>query len=54
MADISLKAVTPDVMKILLEEQKKEKERRGTNQYSLSRTIIKIIKEWNNKCKPVE
>jgi len=54
MAEISLKSIPPDVMKIILTEQAKQKINRGDNQYSLSRTVIKIIKEWNNNCKPVE
>lgn len=49
MADISLKAVPPDVHKLILREQLKEKENRGMQQYSLSLTVYKIIREWE-KC----
>lgn len=51
MAEISFKGIPDDVMKILIKEQAKEKENRGTNQYSLSRTLIKIVKEWNSNCR---
>lgn len=54
MADLLLKNIPEEVRKILLKQQQKEKENRGTNQYSLSCVIYKIIKEWNNNCKPVE
>jgi Na+/H+ antiporter NhaB len=54
MADLILKDVPEDVRKILLQQQLKEKEHRKTNQYSIALTVYKIIKEWNNKCKPVE
>lgn len=54
MADLLLKNMPEEVRKILLKQQQKEKENRGTNQYSLSCVIYKIIKEWNNNCKPVE
>lgn len=51
MADISLKGIDPDTMKIILDVQNEQKKFLGVNQYSLSRAVIKIIKEWNNKCK---
>lgn len=54
MADLILKNVPEEVRKIILQQQLKEKEHRGTNQYSIALTVFKIIKEWNNKCKPVE
>jgi len=54
MADLILKNVPEEVRKIILKQQQKEKENRGTNQYSLACVIYKIIKEWNNNCKPVE
>lgn len=54
MADLLLKKVPEDVRKILLKQQGKEKENRGTNQYSLSSVVYKIVKEWNNNCKPLE
>ncbi len=54
MNDLLLKHLPEDVRKILLKQQEKEKRDRGTNQYSLSSTAYKIIREWNNKCKPVE
>ena len=51
--DIILKNVPPEVHKIVIKEQAKEKEFKGVNQFSLALTIFKIIKEWNNKCKEV-
>lgn len=47
----TLKDMPEDVRKILLTEQKNEKENRMTNQFSLSSVIYKIVREWNNKCK---
>ena len=52
--DILLKNVPEDVRKIIIKSQSNEKENKGVNQYSMALTIFKIIKEWNNKCKPVE
>lgn len=49
MADITLRGVPEDVRKIVIREQGKEKENRGTNQFSMSTTIYKIIREWE-KC----
>lgn len=49
--DITLKAVPDDVRKVIIREQALEKESRGVNQFSMSTTIFKIIREWNNKCK---
>lgn len=49
MADLHLRAIPEDVRKIVLKEQLKEKENRGLNQYSMSTTIFKIIREWE-KC----
>lgn len=49
MADIILKAVPQDVRKLILREQLKEKENRGMNQFSMSLTVFKIIREWE-KC----
>jgi len=46
MADIVLRAVPLEIRKIVLKEQSKEKENRGTSQYSMSSTIFKIIREW--------
>ena len=47
----TLKDMPEDVRKILLTEQKTEKENRGTNKLGLSSVIYKIIREWSNKCK---
>lgn len=52
--DMTLKNLPEDVRRILLREQKQEKENRGTNQYGLSSMIYKIIREWNNKCKKLD
>lgn len=46
MADIILKNVPEDVRKIILTEQLKEKQNRGTNQFSISTTLFKIVREW--------
>lgn len=45
----SLKTLPVDIRKIIVREQGKEKENRGI-QFSISSTIIKIIREWE-KCK---
>ncbi len=50
---ILLREVPDDVMLILLEVQKEEKEKRNVKQFSLSTTIIKIIKEWDMKCREI-
>lgn len=44
--DILIKNLPDDLRKVIVREQAKEKENRGTQQYSLSSTIIKIIREW--------
>jgi hypothetical protein len=49
MADLTLRSLPEDVRKIILKEQLREKENRGINQFSLSTTIYKIIREWE-KC----
>jgi hypothetical protein len=49
MSDLTLKAIPEDVRKIVLKQQLKEKEDRGINQFSMSTTIYKIIREWE-KC----
>lgn len=54
MAEISLKGIDSETMKIILDQQNTEKKNRGIAQYSMSKTIIKIIKEWNNNCRPVK
>lgn len=46
----NLATVPIDVRKIILQEQAKEKQKRGVAQYSVQSTIIKIIRQWNNKC----
>lgn len=52
--DMIIKKVPEDVRKILLREQKEEKVNRGTNQYSFSSVIFKLIREWNNNCRKTE
>ena len=54
MASINFNGVDTKTMKIILDEQNRQKKLHGRNQYSLSQTIIKIVNQWNNKCKPVE
>jgi len=49
MPDLVLRSLPEDVRKIILKEQLKEKEIRGINQFSMSTTIYKIIREWE-KC----
>lgn len=50
--NIIVRDIPAEVKKILTDEQAKEKNKRGTSQYSLSSTIIKIVREWKNKCNP--
>lgn len=45
--DIIVRNIPAEIQKILVREQAKEKENRGVNQYSLSSTIQKIIREWD-------
>ena len=45
-----LSTVPIDVRKIILKEQQKEKDKRGIGKYSIQLTLIKIVREWNNKC----
>lgn len=47
----NLATVPVDVRKIILREQAKEKEKKGVAQYSIQMTIIKIIRQWENKCR---
>lgn len=44
--NIIVRDIHPDVHNILVREQASEKEKRGINQYSLSSTIQKIVREW--------
>jgi hypothetical protein len=44
--DIIVRDIHPDVHDILTREQANEKKKRGTNQFSLSSTIQKIIRDW--------
>jgi hypothetical protein len=54
MADIVIRNLPEDVRKVILQEQLREKKNRGTNQFSMSSTIIKIIREWKNNCRKEE
>lgn len=47
--NIIIRNIPHDIQKVLVREQAREKENRGVNQYSLSSTVIKIIREWE-KC----
>jgi hypothetical protein len=49
----NLSSLPIDVRKIILREQAKEKEKRGVAQYSVQMTVIKIIRQWENKCREV-
>lgn len=48
--DIRIRNVDTETQRIVLDEQKKQKEKRGINQFSLSSTIKLILREWE-KCK---
>ena len=48
--DLLLRGLPIDVLKIILKEQGKEKEKRNLKQFSLATTIYKIVREWKNKC----
>jgi hypothetical protein len=50
--DLLLRNVPIDVLKTILKEQGKEKEKRGLKQFSLSTTVFKIVREWKNRCNP--
>jgi len=54
MASINFNGIDSKTMKIILDEQNRQKKLTGRNQVSLSNTLIKIVQQWNNKCKPVE
>jgi hypothetical protein len=47
--NITLRNVPLEIRQIVIKEQNKEKEKRGS-QFSISSTIIKIIREWKLKC----
>lgn len=51
--DLLLRNVPIDVRKIILREQAKEKDKRNVMQYSITSTVIKIIRQWENKCREV-
>ncbi len=46
----NLSTVPIDVRKIILQEQAKEKDKKGLGQYSIQMTICKIIRQWKTKC----
>jgi len=46
-----LESVPADVRKIILREQETEKDKRGIGKFSVASTIIKIIREWNARCR---
>lgn len=48
-ANINLRNVPIEIRRIIIKERNKEEDKRGSK-FSLSSTIIKIIREWNNKC----
>lgn len=49
MSDIRREPMPEDVRAIVLREQLEEKKKRGINQFSITCTIYKIIREWE-KC----
>lgn len=48
--DIRVRNVDSEIHRIVLNEQTRQKELRGLNQFSMSSTIKVIIREWE-KCK---
>lgn len=54
MAAITLRDIPEDVFKIILDEQAKEKQSRGIGQWSLEKTVYKLIKECAKCRKPVD
>lgn len=48
-----LQEIPGDVYKIILQEQNKIKERKGTSQFSIERTIYHIIKKYD-RCKDTD
>lgn len=49
--DLLLREVPIEIVRIINKEQAKVKAERDIKQFSLSSTIYKIVKEWNNKCR---
>lgn len=49
MSEYRRETMPEDVRIIVLREQTREKEKRGINQFSITSTIYKIIREWE-KC----
>lgn len=50
---MTLRDIPPDVFKILLDEQKEEKVKRGKGMYGIEQTIYKIIRDYE-RCKKEE
>lgn len=44
--DLLIRHLPEDVRRVIIREQAKEKEKRGTLKWSISSTIFKIIREW--------
>lgn len=44
--NVVVKNIPEDLRKVIIREQAKEKENRGVHQFSLSSTIIKMLREW--------
>ena len=51
MASINFNGIDKGTMKVILDEQTRLKKLTGRNQVSLSFTLIKIIQQFNNKCR---
>lgn len=51
LADILIKNIPPDVMNIIRIEQSTHKKSMQVKQFSLSKTVIKIIREWSARCR---
>lgn len=50
---MTLRNIPKDVFKILLDEQKEEKVRRGKGMYGIEQTIYKIVRDYE-RCKREE
>lgn len=44
--EVHLRGIPEDLWRVIVREQAREKVNKGINQYSLSATVIKIIREW--------
>lgn len=47
------RSIPPDVYKIILKEQNRIKEKKGTTQFSIELTIYHIIREYEKRINPL-